>query len=271
MVAIGPFRNSCNKCEFCLKNWNNACPVVPIPERNLYGKYYGGYSTHIQINESHAYRLPNNIDHSTFGPLMCAGITTFLPLYLHAKKGERVAILGCGGLGHMGVQWAKKMGCEVHVFSSSHKKDELTKRLGSSKTVVWTQGEHKELQNHYDVILNTLPCPINQTVFNEFLGCLKPYGRFCHVGLPELNTTLVVDQMTLVLKSLSVIGSLVGGIQHYQDMIDFVEKHGIEVICEKFSWEEFPKALDKLENGTPMFRCVVEVAPVSDKCRHEEP
>jgi alcohol dehydrogenase (NADP+) len=76
---------------------------------------------------------------------MCAGMTTFKPLYEYAKKGERVAVLGVGGLGHFALQWAQKMGCEVHCFSSSHKKDELTKRLGSTKTVVWTKGEHLKL------------------------------------------------------------------------------------------------------------------------------
>ena len=85
------------------------------------------------------------MDPKTAGPIMCAGITTFLPLHLHVKSGERVAVLGCGGLGHLGIQWAKKMGCEVHVFSSSHKKDELTKKLGATKTVIWTEGEHKKL------------------------------------------------------------------------------------------------------------------------------
>jgi len=99
VVGVGPFRNSCGTCEFCIKKWTNCCEDVEL----LYGTYYGGYSTHIQLNESHVFLLPKNLDPKTAGPIMCAGITTFLPLHLYAKKGDRVAILGCGGLGHMAI------------------------------------------------------------------------------------------------------------------------------------------------------------------------
>lgn len=109
---------------------------------------------------------------------MCAGITTFLPLYLHAKKGDRVAVLGVGGLGHFGVQFAKKMGCEVDVFTSSHKKDDLIKKLGGDNVIIWTKDEHLQKQKHYDCILNTLPVSLSKDKLHQLIGCVKPYGKW---------------------------------------------------------------------------------------------
>ena len=130
-------------------------------ERFIYDLYWGGYSTHCQHPESHIFKLPENLNYKTIAPMMCAGITTFVPLYAHCKKGDRVAVLGGGGLGSYAIQFAKKMGCEVDVFSSTHDKDELFKKLGSSETVIWTKGEHLAKKGHYDVLINNLSCPMN--------------------------------------------------------------------------------------------------------------
>ena len=100
---VGPFRDSCMKCEFCLKGWTNACTDMDNNDRLLYGLYWGGYSTHIQLPYSHVFELPENLDYKKIPPLMCAGMTTFLPLHLYTKKGDKVAVLGVGGLGHFGV------------------------------------------------------------------------------------------------------------------------------------------------------------------------
>lgn len=111
-------------------------------ERFIYDKYWGGYSTHCQLADNHVFKLPDKVDYKNIAPLMCAGMTTFLPLRSHVKKGDRVGILGFGGLGHFGIQWAKKMGCIVDVFTSSHKKDEVIKKLGADNIIIWTEGEH---------------------------------------------------------------------------------------------------------------------------------
>lgn len=111
-VTAGPFRDSCEKCIPCKDGHNNCCLEKPFNyDANIYGKKFGGYSTHLQIKASHVYELPDNLDIETIAPIMCAGITTFAPLFKHCKKGQRVAVLGFGGLGHFATQWAKKMGC----------------------------------------------------------------------------------------------------------------------------------------------------------------
>jgi D-arabinose 1-dehydrogenase-like Zn-dependent alcohol dehydrogenase len=125
MVMIGPIRETCGKCDSCKKTHRHFCSETKLEDHLLYGKLWGGFSTHVQLRDSHVYKMPKNLDYKTAGPLMCAGITTFAPLNKYAKKGDKVAIIGCGGLGHFAVQWAAKMGCEVHIFSSSHRKDEL--------------------------------------------------------------------------------------------------------------------------------------------------
>ena len=124
--------------------------------------YWGGYSTHCQHPESHVFKCPDNLDYKKIAPMMCAGITTFVPLIAHCKKGDKVAVIGGGGLGSYAIQFAHKMGCEVHTFSSSHSKDEMFAKLGSTETVVWTKGEHLNRKSNYDVLINTLSCPLNE-------------------------------------------------------------------------------------------------------------
>ena len=262
-IMVVPFRNSCEKCEFCKKGMENYCTSMEFGERKLYGKYWGGHSTHLHINYKFAYIIPENLNVKTIPPLMCAGITTFLPLNLHAKNGDRVAIIGCGGLGHFGLQWAVKMGCKVDVFSSNHEKDDLIKKLGGDKIIIWTQNEHMIIQNEYDIILNTLPCELSKDQFADFIQVLKPKGKFLQVGLCDKGKYLKIDPFDLVCKGISLIGSDVGGARDYQIMLDFVAEHGINSICDIFKWDDFLDAVDKLRNGKPRFRCVIDVDQVS--------
>lgn len=102
-VMMGPFRDSCMKCEFCLKGWTNACVGLENKFRWIYDYYWGGYSTHCQHPQSHVFKLPDKVDYKKIAPLMCAGITTFLPLHQNVKKGDKVAIIGAGGLGHFAI------------------------------------------------------------------------------------------------------------------------------------------------------------------------
>lgn len=117
---------------------------MSLDYRFIYGYYWGGYSTHCQLNQSHVFKLPSNLDYKNIASIMCAGITTFMPLYHNAKRGDKVAIVGAGGLGHFGIQFAKKLGCEVDVFTSSHKKDEMIRNLGGDNIILWTKGEHEQ-------------------------------------------------------------------------------------------------------------------------------
>ena len=152
-------------------------------ETNIFGKKFGGYSTHLQIKASHVYTIPDNLDFYKIAPIMCAGITTFVPLKRYCKKGDRVAVLGFGGLGHFATQWASKMGCKVDVFSTSHDKDEMVKKYGGDNVYCTEDDEHKEQKNKYNVMINTIPVNIPKEQLNEFLECLLPYGTFVQIGI----------------------------------------------------------------------------------------
>jgi uncharacterized zinc-type alcohol dehydrogenase-like protein len=258
-VMVGPFRNACFECENCKKGRTSMCTGMDLSDRFLYGYHFGGYSTHIQLEEHHVWKFRENLDEKTIAPIMCAGITTFLPLRRHTKKGEKIAVMGLGGLGHFAVQWAVKMGLEVDVFSSSHDSDELAKKLGAKEVFAWTKKEHIKQKDHYDAILNTLPCGLTTEQMNSFLDVLKPGGKFIQVGIPDIKEELKLGFFNLVTKDLQIIGSLVGGISDYEDMLQFAEEHGIKCYSEIFEWEDFPQAVDKLMHGKPHFRCVVNV------------
>lgn len=264
-VLWGPFRESCGKCEWCEKKWTHACTDIDCTEKNLYGLYFGGYATHIQQPESHCFKCPVGAKLETVAPLMCAGVTTFSPLDLYAKKGMKIAILGIGGLGHLGAQIASKMGLEVHAFSTSESKEKLEffKSLGITKIVNWKKEKLSAYENHYDLMLNTLPVMVKEEELASLLNCLKPYGKFINVGLSNVCDKITLGQFNFVSKNLSIIGSIVGGVYQTERTLDFCIKNGVECLCEMFTWEDFPKALDKLENGRPQFRCVVNVDETS--------
>lgn len=196
---------------------------------------------------------------------MCAGVTTYTPLLLHAQKGQKIGIIGVGGLGHLGAQFASKMGLEVHAFSASEGKEEFFKSLGITKAVNWRKEDLAKYEGQYDLLLNTIPVGLDQKEMHNLLNCLKPYGKFINVGLSDIKETLVIGQFSLVQKGLSVIGSMVGGILQTEQTLKFAAEHGIECLSEFYEWEDFPKALDKLENGRPHFRGVVNVGNESIK------
>lgn len=134
--------------------------------------------------------------------------------------------------------------------------------------VIWTEGEHKKKVNTYDVIVNTLPIGLSKEQLTGLLACLRPYGRWLHVGAPANDEgELRISAHEMIFKNISIIGSLVGGKWHYEQMLNLVAEKGIRSIVEHYDFEDFPKALDKLENGRPIFRCVVDTEKVHDHFR----
>ena len=265
-VGFGPFRDSCGKCEFCEVGKSDACCDVTPLEKELYSLYFGGYSTHIQQPVSHAYKIPSKLDIKLAAPLLCAGVTVYAPLYPHLKPGMKVGVIGIGGLGHLAVQYANKMGADVLGFTTSEKKKDFIMSLGAKGIVLWKSPEyHTELLNSFDILINTIPGNITSEEFSQFSKVLKPYGKFIQVGIPNKNEKFSVNYADIVVKQISIIGSNVGGRFITEKMLEFSAENGIECLCEEFQWEDFPKALDKLENGKPIFRCVVDVGKESSK------
>ena len=258
-IAFGPFRTCCGKCKWCIKGWTHACDM-DLNIKFLYGKYFGGYATHIQQPATLCFKLPEGLDLEKAAPLMCAGITTYLPLSLYADKTSKVAIYGIGGLGHLAVQYASKISKEVHAFTRSKDKEEFILKLGASKVILWDEFYSRDkIEHEYDVIINTLPFWPSEDKIQKWLASLAPYGKLILIGVPDLKEKMDADVRCLVFNHNAIIGSLVGGKKHTEEMLKFSNEHNIQCICQYYEFEEFPKALNELENGHPKFRGVVKV------------
>lgn len=188
---------------------------------------YGGYSTQIVVDEKFVLHVSEKLkDHlAAAAPLLCAGITTYSPLrHWKVGKGDKVGIVGLGGLGHMGVKFAHALGAHVVVFTTSPGKTEDAKRLGADEVVVSKNpDEMKKHVNSFDFILNTVAAPHN---LNAFLELLKRDGTLCLVGLPSApHPSPSVE--ALILKRRSIAGSVIGGIKETQEMLDFCAQHNI--------------------------------------------
>ena len=265
-VGFGPLRDACMKCETCDKNETQLCPNTESNDLFLYGLYFGGYSTHIQQPDTCVLPVPDSLDIRTAAPLMCAGITVYSPLVRKVKPGMKVGVIGVGGLGHLAIQIANKLGAEVWGFSSSNKKEKFIKEMGGKGVVVWKEtGYADKIENQFDVLINTIPCPNTPDEMGDFCKVIKPLGTYIQVGLPDENDYLQIQYFDFVLKNITIYGSLVGGVKESTELLEFAAKHNIVSLCEHYSWDQFPEALDKLENGKPYFRGVVDVDSESKK------
>ena len=266
IVGFGPMRDACLKCEVCKKGATNLCPVTDGTEKFLYGLYFGGYSTHIQHPETCVVKIPEGLDITTAPPLLCAGITVYSPLAKFVKPGMKVGIIGVGGLGHLAVQIAHKMGASVDGFTSSPSKEAFIKELGAEGIVLWREKNYaSKIENKYDVLVNTTSVKVTRNCFENFAKCIKPLGTYIQLGLPDSEDNFEADYFSFILKNITIYGSLVGSVNETKECLEFCAKNNIVCKTEHYSWEEFPKALDKLENGKPMFRCVVNVDDESKK------
>lgn len=262
-VGYGPSRDFCETCRDCQKGLTNLCEVVE--DKGIYGRYWGGYATACQHPARIAFKIPESLPSDKTPPLLCAGVTLHAPLARYAKPGDKVAIIGIGGLGHLGVMYANKFGCEVTAFSSTAGKEDLLKELGAHHVVSSTDPEAlKKHANTYDVIINTLTVA-NEDKFGLYLNMTAAQGTFVQVGAPPVDEKFTLGAFQLIPRNISFAGSAIGSKKETKAMLEFSALHNILPYCEFFSFEDFPKAFDTLENGRPKFRCVVNVEDYAKK------
>jgi D-arabinose 1-dehydrogenase-like Zn-dependent alcohol dehydrogenase len=266
IVGYSPFRDSCKNCDQCLNGFNNLCTEMDGTFKFLYGLFFGGYSTHIQQPDTCVVKIPDGMDLKNTSPLLCAGITVFAPLNKFVKPGMTVGVIGVGGLGHLAIQFASKLGASVYGFTSSKNKESFIKQMGAEAAVLWREKDYqKNYTNKFDILINTLPIANTREEFSSFCACIKPLGTYLQVGIPEGSSSMTIGYFDFILKNISIYGSIVGSVNEIEQMLKFSHENQIVSINEHYSWEEFPKALDKLENGKPYFRGVVEVDSESKK------
>lgn len=260
-VGVGCFIDSCHTCKPCkdgLEQYceNNVKQTYNSLEKDGKTPTYGGYSKQIVVNENFVLRIPDNLPLDKAAPLLCAGITTYSPLrHWKIKSGDKVAVIGLGGLGHMAVKIAAAMSAEVTVLSHSDKKKEDALRFGAKNFALGSDAEtFKKYANYFDLIINTVGSTID---INQYLGLLKLDATMVQVGLPENPNS--VHAFPLIMKRRSLAGSLVGGIKETQEMLDFCGKHNITCDIELIPIEKINEAYDRTIKSDVRYRFVIDI------------
>jgi uncharacterized zinc-type alcohol dehydrogenase-like protein len=261
-VGIGCLVDSCRVCDNCKQDLEQYCLggatyTYSIEEKHGDGITYGGYSNQIVCDEDFVLKVDGNLPLEKVAPLLCAGITTYSPLRSwNIREGQKVAILGLGGLGHMGVKFAAAMGVEVTVLSTSPGKQADAMKLGAHK-FVYTKDEEqvKNVQGYFDFILNTVAAEHD---YNFYLSMLKTKGTMVCVGLP--NTPAQVPAANLIFHGRSLAGSLIGGIAETQEMLDFCAANNITADIELINIKDVNKAFERIEQKDVKYRFVIDMS-----------
>ncbi|MFD9408996.1 NAD(P)-dependent alcohol dehydrogenase [Streptomyces sp. NPDC059989] len=262
-VGVGCFVDSCRVCAYCLAGQEHFCAEGMTGTYNALDRNgeptYGGYSTHVVVDENYTVRIPDSLALDAAAPLLCAGITLYSPLRRwQAGPGKKVAIVGLGGLGHMGVKIAAALGAEVTVLSRSLGKKEDGLRLGASHYYA-TDDEttFEELRGSFDLILSTVSAPIG---LDAYLGLLKVDGALVNVGAPEEPVSLNLFSVIVGRKTLA--GSMIGGIAETQEMLDFCAEHGLGAEIEVIGVDQVNEAYERVQAGDVRYRFVIDASTI---------
>lgn len=261
MAGVGCFVDSCRTCDSCKKGLEQYCVSGMIqtynsPEPGRKTPTYGGYSSQIVVDEKYTLQIPKNLELSGVAPLLCAGITTYSPLkHCEVKKSQAVAVMGLGGLGHMGVKLAAAFGAEVTVLSTSKSKEADAKRLGAANFVCTKDaGALEKLAEKFDVILNTVSAPFDLT---PYLNALKTDGTLVLVGAP--SQPHAVPAFPLIMRRRKILGSLIGGIKETQEMLDFCGQHNITADVEVIPATKINEAYERTLSAQVRYRFVIDM------------
>lgn len=259
-VGVGCFVDSCRRCDSCRAGLEQYCTgggmIATYNAVEKTGeKTYGGYSGAIVVDENYVLRIPDNIPLASAAPLLCAGITLFSPLrHWAAGPGKAVAIIGLGGLGHMGVKLAAAMGAEVTVLSQSLKKMEDGLRLGASHYYATSDPDtFTKLAGSFDLILNTVSSNLDM---GSYLGLLKLDGTLVELGAPERPMEVPFFPLAAGRRNLS--GSMIGGIPETQEMLDFCAEHDVHPEIEVIEPDYINEAYQRVLASDVRYRFVID-------------
>jgi uncharacterized zinc-type alcohol dehydrogenase-like protein len=261
LAAVGCMVDSCRTCSSCREGEEQFCEGTPtftynLPDKHLGGVTYGGYSESIVVDEAFVLRVPGGLDLAGVAPLLCAGITTYSPLrHWNVRKGQKVGVVGLGGLGHMAVKFANAFGARVVLFTTSPNKTADAVRLGAHEVVV--SKDAAAMQKHlgsFDFILDTVSALHD---LNAYLALLKRDATMTLVGAPE--TPLPVAAFSLLFGRRQLAGSPIGGIRETQEMLDFCGEHGITADIERIPIQKINEAYDRLQASDVKYRFVIDM------------
>jgi alcohol dehydrogenase (NADP+) len=262
MAAVGCMVDSCRNCPHCAQGLEQYCDnsmtlTYNGEDKKHGGMTYGGYSERIVVDEAYVLKVPENLDAAAVAPLLCAGITTYSPLrHWKVGPGQKVGIVGLGGLGHMGVKFAHAFGAHVVLFTTSPGKTEDAIRLGADEVVLSKDAD--ALQKHarsFDFILDAVSAEHD---INAYLNLLNVDGTLTMVGAPE--KPLAVGVFGLLMGRRSLAGSGIGGIAETQEMLDFCGEHGIVSDIEMIDIQQVNEAYERLLKSDVKYRFVIDMA-----------
>ncbi|MFF9097711.1 NAD(P)-dependent alcohol dehydrogenase [Streptomyces sp. NPDC014802] len=262
-VGVGCMVDSCRECENCKAGQEQYCTKGMVGTYNAVGKdgepTYGGYAQKIVVDENFVVRIPDGLSLDVAAPLLCAGITTYSPLkHWGAGPGKKVAVLGMGGLGHMGVKIAHALGAEVTVLSQSLRKKDDGLRLGADHYHATSDPKtFEELAGTFDLILSTVSAPLD---FNAYLSLLKAGGALVNVGAPEEPISL--NLFSVIGGGKTLAGSMIGGIAETQEMLDFCAEHGFGAEIELIRADQINEAYERVLNSDVRYRFVIDTATI---------
>jgi len=262
-VGVGCMVDSCGECEYCLAGEEQFCVkgcVLTYNGREYDGTpTFGGYSRQVVVKDRFVVHIPESIELADAAPLLCAGITTYVPLrHWKVREGSKVAVVGMGGLGHVGVQIAAAMGAEVTVLSRTLAKQQDGMRFGAKHYRATSErGTFKQLAGSFDLILNTVSANLN---LDAYLGLLRVDGTLVTVGAPSAPDK--VSAFSLIAGRRSLAGSSIGGMHDTQEMLDFCAEHGVRPMIELIAADAVGESYDRIVSSDVRYRFVIDAATI---------
>ena len=262
LAGVGCMVDSCRTCTNCEAGFEQYClngftGTYNAEDKKLGGHTYGGYSAAIVVEEAFVLRVPEKLDPAGVAPLLCAGITTYSPLrHWKVGPGQKVGIVGLGGLGHMGLKFAHAFGAHTVLFTTSPGKVEDGKKLGADEVIISkNEDEMKKHAASFDFILD---CVSAEHDINAYLTLLKLDGTLCLVGAPE--KPLAVNAFNMLLPRRNFAGSAIGGIAETQEMLDFCAEKGIVSDIEMINIDQINEAWERVVKADVKYRFVIDMA-----------
>jgi uncharacterized zinc-type alcohol dehydrogenase-like protein len=264
VAGVGCMVDSCRTCAHCAEGHEQFCAngcawTYNGTEMDRTTPTYGGYSKAIVVTEHFAFKVPESIELQGAAPLLCAGVTTWSPLrQWNCKKGDRVGVVGLGGLGHMAVKLAAAMGAEVTMLSTSASKEKDAKRLGATDFGLTSdRATFKKYAGRFDLIIDTISA---QHDLNAYLQLLRPYGAMAIVGVPP--NPLEVHAFSLINGNRRLSGSSIGNVKETQEMLDFCAQHRITADVEVIAAEQINAAYERMLKNDVRYRFVIDAATI---------
>jgi uncharacterized zinc-type alcohol dehydrogenase-like protein len=266
LAGVGCMVDSCGACRPCREDHEQFCEkgcafTYNSTEMDRKTPTYGGYSTHIVTTERFVVRIPGSLDPARAAPLLCAGITTYSPLrQFDCKKGDRVGVVGLGGLGHMAVKLAAAMGADVTMLSTSRAKEADAARLGAKHFALTSDATtFQRLAGSFEMLVDTVSAPHD---YAAYLGLLAPYGVMAIVGAPP--KPMPVPAFALIAGNKRLAGSNIGGIKETQEMLDFCASHDLAADVEVIPAKAINSAYERMLRGDVRYRFVIDAKTIAN-------